>query len=132
MANSPLIIFMNKLDSIALKHDQAQGETEKYIVSQLLTPMNMLKPLLNVIVNGATNQLNVIETALRCPGRFDRELKIPIPDVDEQLEMLQIKMKDMRVVGDICLLDCAGHARLHGCRHAAANAQVSPGMHPIQ
>jgi transitional endoplasmic reticulum ATPase len=101
MANSPSIIFMDELDSIAPKRDQAQGETEKRIVSQLLTLMDSLKPNSNVIVIGATNRPNVIETALRRPGRFDRELEIPIPDVDGRLEILRIKMKDMRVAGDV-------------------------------
>ena len=101
MANSPSIIFMDELDSIAPKRDQAQGETEKRIVSQLLTLMDSLKPSSNVIVIGATNRPNVIETALRRPGRFDRELEIPIPDVDGRLEILRIKMKDMRVSSDV-------------------------------
>lgn len=100
-ANSPAIIFMDELDSIAPKRDQAQGETEKRIVSQLLTLMDSLKPNSNVIVIGATNRPNVIESALRRPGRFDRELEIAIPDEDGRLEILQIKMKDMKTSPDV-------------------------------
>jgi len=92
---APAIIFMDELDSIAPKRDQAQGETEKRIVSQLLTLMDSLKPSSNVMVIGATNRPNVIESALRRPGRFDRELEIPIPDEDGRHEILKIKSKDM-------------------------------------
>jgi len=71
---------MEELDSIAPKQDQAQGETEKRTVSKLLTLMDSLKPSSNFLVVGATNRPNVIKSALRLPGRFDRELDIPIPD----------------------------------------------------
>lgn len=104
---SPSIIFMDELDSIAPKRDQAQGETEKRIVSQLLTLMDSLKPNSNVIVIGATNRPNVIESALRRPGRFDRELEIAIPDEDGRHEILQIKMKDMKTDPDVDLFQIA-------------------------
>lgn len=105
--NSPSIIFMDELDSIAPKRDQAQGETEKRIVSQLLTLMDSLKPNSNVIVIGATNRPNVIESALRRPGRFDRELEIAIPDEDGRHEILQIKMKDMKTDPDVDMFQIA-------------------------
>lgn len=104
---SPSIIFMDELDSIAPKRDQAQGETEKRIVSQLLTLMDSLKPNSNVIVIGATNRPNVIESALRRPGRFDREMEIIIPDEDGRHEILQIKTKDMDLDEDIDLFQIA-------------------------
>eukprot|EP00585_Thalassiosira_rotula_P009725 CAMPEP_0196151124 /NCGR_PEP_ID=MMETSP0910-20130528/33084_1 /TAXON_ID=49265 /ORGANISM="Thalassiosira rotula, Strain GSO102" /LENGTH=907 /DNA_ID=CAMNT_0041414425 /DNA_START=158 /DNA_END=2881 /DNA_ORIENTATION=+ len=105
--NSPAIIFMDELDSIAPKREQAQGETEKRIVSQLLTLMDSLKPNSNVIVIGATNRPNVIESALRRPGRFDRELEVAIPDEDGRHEILQIKMKDMKTDPDVDLFQIA-------------------------
>jgi len=104
---SPAIIFMDELDSIAPKRDQAQGETEKRIVSQLLTLMDSLKANSNVIVIGATNRPNVIESALRRPGRFDRELEIAIPDEEGRHEILQIKMKDMKTDADVDLFQMA-------------------------
>ena len=87
--------------------EQAQGETEKRIVSQLLTLMDSLKPSSNVIVIGATNRPNVIESALRRPGRFDRELEIPIPDEEGREEILKIKTKDMRLEDDVDLFQIA-------------------------
>jgi transitional endoplasmic reticulum ATPase len=100
---APSIIFMDELDSIAPKRDQAQGETEKRVVSQLLTLMDSLKPNSNVMVIGATNRPNAIESALRRPGRFDRELEIVIPDEDGRLEILKIKTKDMKLSPDVDL-----------------------------
>lgn len=107
MKKAPSIIFMDELDSIAPKRDQAQGETEKRIVSQLLTLMDSLKPSSNVMVIGATNRPNVIESALRRPGRFDRELEIPIPDEEGRYEILQIKTQDMALHEDVDLFQIA-------------------------
>lgn len=104
---APSIIFMDELDSIAPKRDQAQGETEKRVVSQLLTLMDSLKPSSNVMVIGATNRPNVIESALRRPGRFDRELEIAIPDEDGRHEVLKIKTKDMNLSSDVDLFQIA-------------------------
>ncbi len=107
MEKAPSIIFMDELDSIAPKRDQAQGETEKRIVSQLLTLMDSLKADSNVMVIAATNRPNVIESALRRPGRFDRELEIPIPDEDGRHEILQIKTKDMTLGKNVNLFQIA-------------------------
>jgi transitional endoplasmic reticulum ATPase len=104
---APSIIFMDELDSIAPKRDQAQGETEKRVVSQLLTLMDSLKPSSNVMVIGATNRPNVIESALRRPGRFDRELEIVIPDEDGRHNILKIKTKDMKLAKDVNLFQIA-------------------------
>jgi transitional endoplasmic reticulum ATPase len=104
---APSIIFMDELDSIAPKRDQAQGETEKRVVSQLLTLMDSLKANSNVMVIGATNRPNVIEGALRRPGRFDRELEIVIPDEDGRHEILKIKTKDMDLNADVDLFQIA-------------------------
>lgn len=104
---APSIIFMDELDSIAPKRDQAQGETEKRVVSQLLTLMDSLKPSSNVIVIGATNRPNVIESALRRPGRFDRELEIVVPDEEGRHEILKIKTKDMQLEPEVDLFQIA-------------------------
>lgn len=105
--NAPSIIFMDELDSIAPKRDEAQGETEKRIVSQLLTLMDSLKTDSNVMVIGATNRPNVIESALRRPGRFDRELEIAMPDEDGRHQILKIKTKDMDLDVDVDLFQIA-------------------------
>lgn len=97
------IIFIDELDSIAPKREKAGGEVEKRIVSQLLTLMDGLKPTSKVVVMAATNRPQVIEPALRRPGRFDRELDMGIPDEHGRLEILQIKTRDMRLGKDVDL-----------------------------
>jgi transitional endoplasmic reticulum ATPase len=97
------IIFIDEIDSIAPKREKAGGEVEKRIVSQLLTLMDGLKPTSKVIVMAASNRPGVIESALRRPGRFDRELDMGIPDEQGRLEILQIKTRDMRLGQDVDL-----------------------------
>jgi transitional endoplasmic reticulum ATPase len=97
------IVFIDEIDSIAPKREKAGGEVEKRIVSQLLTLMDGLKPTSKVVVIAATNRPGVIESALRRPGRFDRELDMGIPDEAGRLEILQIKTRDMRLGNDVDL-----------------------------
>ena len=97
------IIFIDEVDSIAPRREKAGGEVEKRIVSQLLTLMDGMKPSSKVVVMAATNRPNVIEPALRRPGRFDRELDMGIPDEEGRLEILQIKTRDMRLGKDVDL-----------------------------
>eukprot|EP01104_Vermistella_antarctica_P014128 TRINITY_DN43_c0_g1_i1.p1 TRINITY_DN43_c0_g1~~TRINITY_DN43_c0_g1_i1.p1 ORF type:complete len:858 (+),score=322.55 TRINITY_DN43_c0_g1_i1:96-2576(+) len=95
--NSPAIIFIDEIDSIAPKREKTQGEVERRIVSQLLTLMDGLKSRSHVVVIGATNRPNSIDGALRRFGRFDRELDIGIPDTAGRLEICMIHTKNMRL-----------------------------------
>jgi transitional endoplasmic reticulum ATPase len=101
--NSPAIIFIDEIDSIAPKRDKAGGEVEKRIVSQLLTLMDGIKPTSNVVVIAATNRPNIIEPALRRFGRFDREMDIGVPDDDGRLEILRIKTRNMKLAKNVDL-----------------------------
>jgi len=105
--NSPAIIFIDEIDSIAPKRDKAGGEVERRIVSQLLTLMDGIKPTSNVIVIAATNRPNVIDPALRRFGRFDRELDIGVPDEVGRMEILRIHTKNMKLAEDVDLADVA-------------------------
>lgn len=78
--NSPAIIFIDEIDSIAPKREKTNGEVERRVVSQLLTLMDGMKSRSNVVVMAATNRPNSIDPALRRFGRFDREVDIGIPD----------------------------------------------------
>jgi len=95
--NSPAIIFIDEIDSVAPKRDKTQGEVEKRIVSQLLTLMDGLKSRSHVIVMAATNRPNSIDPALRRFGRFDREVDIGIPDAIGRMEILRIHTKNMKL-----------------------------------
>ena len=95
--NAPSIIFMDELDAIAPKREEATGEVERRMVSQLLTLLDGLKARGKVIVIGATNRPNSIDPALRRPGRFDREIEIGVPDRKARLEILQIHARNMPI-----------------------------------
>lgn len=124
--NSPSIIFIDEIDAIAPKREEAYGDVEKRVVAQLLALMDGLNDRGNVIVLGATNRPDSIDPALRRPGRFDREFEISVPNEDERLEILEIHTRGMPLSDDIDLKDLS--AELHGytgadikslCREAA-------------
>lgn len=95
--NTPSIVFIDEIDSIAPKRDEVTGEVEKRIVSQLLTLMDGMKARGKVVVIAATNRPDSIDPALRRPGRFDREIEIGIPDQEGRMEILQIHTRGMPV-----------------------------------
>ncbi len=124
--NSPSIIFVDEIDAIAPKREEAYGDVEKRVVAQLLALMDGLNDRGNVIVLGATNRPDSVDPALRRPGRFDREFEISVPNEDGRLEILQIHTRGMPVDGGVDLKDLA--SELHGytgadikslCREAA-------------
>lgn len=101
--NSPSIIFIDEIDSIAPKRDKTNGEVERRVVSQLLTLMDGMKARANVVVIAATNRPNSIDPALRRFGRFDREVDIGVPDAEGRLEILNIHTKNMKLADDVDL-----------------------------
>lgn len=105
--NSPAIIFIDEIDSIAPKRDKTQGEVEKRVVSQLLTLMDGLKGRGHVVVIAATNRPNTIDAALRRFGRFDREIDIGVPDEVGRMEVLRIHTKNMKLAEDVDLAEIA-------------------------
>ncbi len=101
--NAPSIIFIDELDSIAPKREDVGGEVERRVVAQLLALMDGLQDRGKVILIGATNRVNSIDPALRRPGRFDREIEIPVPDANGRLEVLQIHTRAMPIDDDVDL-----------------------------
>jgi transitional endoplasmic reticulum ATPase len=100
---SPSIIFLDEIDAIAPKRENVVGEVEKRVVAQLLALMDGLNRRNHVIVIAATNLPNVLDSALRRPGRFDREIVIPIPDRNGRQEILEIHSRGMPLSGDVSL-----------------------------
>ena len=101
--NAPSIIFIDELDAIAPKREEVTGEVERRVVAQLLALMDGLSERGNVIVIGATNRPNALDSALRRPGRFDREIEIGIPDKQGRFEILQIHTRGMPLADDVDL-----------------------------
>ena len=102
--SAPSIIFLDEIDAIAPKRSEVHGEVERRVVSQLLTLMDGLKGRGKLIVIGATNIPDSIDPALRRPGRFDREIRIDVPDRNGRKEILQIHTRGMPMSED-CNLD---------------------------
>ena len=101
--NSPSIIFIDEIDSIAPKREEVSGDVEKRVVSQLLTLMDGIESRGKLVVIGASNRPNALDPALRRPGRFDREIEIGIPDQEGRLEILQIHTRGMPLTDDVDL-----------------------------
>ena len=110
--NSPSIIFIDEIDAIAPKREDAHGEVERRVVSQLLTMMDGLQSRGKVVVIGATNRPNALDEALRRPGRFDRELEIRAPDKKGRLQVLKIHTRGMPLTKDVNLDEIA--SKTHG------------------
>jgi len=94
---APAIIFIDEIDAIAPKRTDVIGDVEKRVVAQLLALMDGLKNRGQVIVIGATNVPDMVDPALRRPGRFDRELSINPPDRFGRLKILKIHTRLMRI-----------------------------------
>lgn len=104
-AHAPAIIFIDEIDAIAPKREDMGGEkqVERRVVAQLLALLDGLKSRGQVIVIGATNLPNTLDPALRRPGRFDREILIPIPDKNARYEILQIHTRGMPLTEEVDL-----------------------------
>jgi transitional endoplasmic reticulum ATPase len=100
---APSIIFLDEIDAIAPRREQVVGEVEKRVVAQLLALMDGLAKRQKVIVIAATNLPNVLDPALRRPGRFDREISIPIPDRHGRQEVLEIHSRGMPLAEQVNL-----------------------------
>merc|ERR1711998_689006 len=101
--NSPAIIFIDEIDSIAPNREKSQGEVEKRVVSQMLTLMYGVKGRGQVVCIGATNRPNSLDPALRRFGRFDREIDIGVPDEVGRMEIMRIHTKNMKLSDDVDL-----------------------------
>jgi transitional endoplasmic reticulum ATPase len=93
--NAPAIIFIDEIDSIAPKREEAGGDVERRVVAQLLSLMDGLEERGQVTVIAATNRVDAIDPALRRGGRFDREIEISVPDKEGRKEILQVHTRGM-------------------------------------
>lgn len=109
--NAPAIIFIDEIDALAPRRDTAEGEVERRVTAQLLALMDGMQDRGQVMVLAATNLPNVLDQALRRPGRFDREILIGVPDKTGREEIVQIHTRYMPL-GDVDLDELA--ERTHG------------------
>ena len=105
--NAPSVIFLDEIDAIAPKRNEVWGEVEKRVVGQLLTLMDGLSTRGQVVVVGATNRPDALDSALRRPGRFDREVSLHAPNPDGRIEILRIHSRDMPLADDVDMAELA-------------------------
>lgn len=106
----PAVVFIDEIDSVVPRRDRAD-ETERRIVAQLLSELDGLEDRGNIIVIGATNLIEVIDPAVRRPGRFDEEIEFTLPDKEERKEILEVHSDDMPVSSSVDYQDVAERTR---------------------
>ncbi len=136
--HAPSIVFLDEIDAIAPRRSVVVGDVEKRVVAQLLALMDGLVSRGEVVVIGATNVPEMVDPALRRPGRFDRELEIGVPNQRARLSILKIHSRGMPLAPEV---DLEHLARItHGfvgadleilCKEAGMNAlrRLLPDLH---
>ena len=119
---APSVVFFDEIDAIAARREGG-GSMESRVVGQLLTLLDGLDPRGDVVVIGATNRVDVLDPALRRPGRFDREIQLGVPDEAGRRAILAIHAADVPLADDVDLDRLA--ARTHGFVGADLKALVT-------
>src|ERR687895_1350284 len=106
---APCIIFFDEIDAIAPTRggDFGNSHVTERVISQMLTELDGLEVLTNVVVIAATNRPDIIDAALLRPGRFDRLLYVPPPDYESRKQIIQIHSKKKPLADDINIDDLA-------------------------
>jgi len=128
---APSIIFFDEFDALVPRRGMgiADSRVTERVISQILTEMDGLITLQNVLVIAATNRPDIIDPAVLRPGRFDRIIYVPSPDEEARLKILQIHTRGMPLAEDVDLADLARRTAGYSgadlealCREAALNA----------
>jgi len=106
---APAIIFFDEIDAIAPVRGSGVGDSHvpERVISQLLTEMDGLEELRGVVVIAATNRPDIVDPALLRPGRFDKLLYIPPPDLEARKEILRIHTRRKPLADDVDLDEIA-------------------------
>lgn len=99
---SPTIIFFDELDSITpVRGGRGDSQVTERVISQILTELDGLEELKDVVVIGATNRIDIVDPALLRPGRFDKLLSVPVPDLDARKDILKIHLEKKPLAEDV-------------------------------
>ncbi len=100
---SPCIIFFDEIDSVAPIRGSGSGDSNvtERVISQFLTEMDGLEELRNVVIIAATNRPDIVDPALLRPGRFDRMLLVPPPDLEARKQIFRIHTKKTPLADDV-------------------------------
>jgi transitional endoplasmic reticulum ATPase len=125
------VIFFDEIDSIAAERGRHQGDSGvgERVVSQLLTELDGLEELEDVVVVATTNRPDLIDTALLRPGRLDRKVHVPVPDREGRRAIFEVHTRDKPLASDVDLDWLAGETDYYVgadieaiCREAAMAA----------
>ncbi len=97
---APAIVFIDEIDSIGRKRGAGLGgghDEREQTLNQMLSEMDGFDPTEGIVVMAATNRPDILDAAILRPGRFDRQIVVPLPDLEERLPILQVHCKDKRV-----------------------------------
>ena len=103
---APAIIFVDEIDSIGRKRGAGLGgghDEREQTLNQMLSEMDGFDAAEGVVMMAATNRPDILDPALLRPGRFDRQIVVPLPDLDERLPILQVHCRDKRIGPDVDL-----------------------------
>jgi transitional endoplasmic reticulum ATPase len=125
---APSVIFFDEFDSLVPRRGMGYADSgvSERVISQLLTEMDGIITLENVVVIAATNRPDIVDPAILRPGRFDRLIYVPEPDQEARLAIFKIYTKDMPLVKDVDLINLASLTKSYSgadieslCREAA-------------
>jgi cell division protease FtsH len=103
---APAIIFVDEVDSIGRKRGAGLGgghDEREQTLNQMLSEMDGFETTEGIVMMAATNRPDILDPALLRPGRFDRQIVVPLPDLEERLPILQVHAKDKRMADDVDL-----------------------------
>jgi cell division protease FtsH len=139
---APAIIFVDEIDSIGRKRGAGLGgghDEREQTLNQMLAEMDGFETTEGIVMMAATNRPDILDPALLRPGRFDRQIVVPLPDLEERLPILQVHCKDKRISPDVDLsvvsrgtpgmsgadlANLVNEAALHAVRRGGAEVQM--------
>jgi cell division protease FtsH len=101
---APAIIFVDEIDSIGRKRGAGLGgghDEREQTLNQMLSEMDGFEATEGVVMMAATNRPDILDPALLRPGRFDRQILVPLPTQDERIEILKVHMRDKKMSPDV-------------------------------
>jgi len=137
--SAPCVVFFDEIDAIAPSRGSRIGDSgvTDRMVNQLLTEMDGIQPLKNIVVIGATNRVDILDPALLRPGRFDSIIYIPPPDLESRYQILKVHTRKMPLDNDVNLKEIASltegytGADLEALCKEAGMAAIREGAKPL-
>ena len=125
---APAVIFLDEMDSLTPRRGMGMSDSgvSERVISQLLTEMDGIVTLQDIVVIAATNRPDMVDSAVLRPGRFDRLIYVPEPDEKSRLQIFKIYTKEMPLTKDVDLNQLASVSKYYSgadieslCREAA-------------